>query len=78
MRNLFCFVSCQEKLILSIEQEILREHGRAARALANQGTPLSVCTILRDEEIYNFTEVRLVCIVSFFTFFCLFLTFFAS
>lgn len=46
----------REKLILSIEQEILREHGRAARALANQGTPLSVCTILRDEEIYNFTE----------------------
>ncbi|XP_053400907.1 ankyrin repeat domain-containing protein 12-like isoform X2 [Mercenaria mercenaria] len=46
----------REKLILSIEQEILREHGRAARAIANQGTPLSVCTILRDEEIYNFTE----------------------
>ncbi|KAL4235180.1 ankyrin repeat [Mactra antiquata] len=46
----------REKLILSIEQEILRVHGRAACALANQGTPLSVCAILRDEEIYNFTE----------------------
>lgn len=46
----------REKLILAIEQEILREHGRAARAIANQGTPLSMCTILRDQEIYNFTE----------------------
>lgn len=43
----------REKLMLSIEQEILRVHGRAARALANQSTPLSVCSILRDEEIYN-------------------------
>ncbi|XP_052230009.1 ankyrin repeat domain-containing protein 11-like isoform X1 [Dreissena polymorpha] len=46
----------REKVKLSIEQEILREHGRWARALVNQGTPLSVCTILREEEIYNFTE----------------------
>ncbi|XP_052816247.1 ankyrin repeat domain-containing protein 12-like isoform X2 [Mya arenaria] len=46
----------REKLMLSIEQEILREHGRWARVLANQGTPLSVCTVLRDEEIYNFME----------------------
>jgi hypothetical protein len=43
----------QEKLCLSIEQEVLRVHGRAARASANQTTPLSMCTILRDEEIYN-------------------------
>ena len=28
-------------------QEILRVHGRAARALANQSLPYSVCTILR-------------------------------
>merc|ERR1712226_362679 len=35
------------------EQEILRVHGRAARALANQSLPYSVCTILRDEEIYT-------------------------
>ncbi|XP_025835522.1 ankyrin repeat domain-containing protein 12 isoform X3 [Agrilus planipennis] len=43
----------KEKLVLSVEQEILRVHGRAARALANQSLPFSVCTILRDEEIYN-------------------------
>lgn len=39
--------------MLSIEQETIRVHGRAARALANQSIPLSVCTILKDEEIYN-------------------------
>ena len=43
----------KEKLVLSVEQEILRVHGRAARALANQSLPFSVCTILKDEEIYN-------------------------
>ena len=31
----------------------MRVHGRAARALANQSLPFSVCTILRDEEIYT-------------------------
>ncbi|KAJ8927506.1 hypothetical protein NQ314_020001 [Rhamnusium bicolor] len=41
----------KEKLVLSVEQEILRVHGRAARALANQSLPFSVCTILRDEEM---------------------------
>ncbi|KAL3859903.1 hypothetical protein ACJMK2_010087 [Sinanodonta woodiana] len=46
----------REKLRLSVEQEILREHGRAARALVNQIIPLSVCTILRDEEIYNILD----------------------
>lgn len=46
----------REKLMLSIEQEILRVHGRAARALANQGTPLSFCTILKDENIYTPVE----------------------
>ncbi len=39
--------------MLSIEQEILRVHGRAARAMKNQSTPLSMCAILRDEEVYN-------------------------
>ena len=39
--------------MLSIEQEMVREHGRAARTLANQTTPLSVCAVLRDAEIYN-------------------------
>lgn len=43
----------KEKLVLSVEQEILRVHGRAARALANQSMPFSVCTILKDEEVYN-------------------------
>ena len=32
-------------------------HGRAARALANQTVPYSVCTILRDEDIYNPSEL---------------------
>lgn len=43
----------KEKLVLAIEQEILRVHGQAARALANQPTPFSFCTILKDDEIYN-------------------------
>ena len=43
----------REKLTLSIEQEIVRVHNNAARALANQLQPFSVCTVLRDEEIYN-------------------------
>lgn len=43
----------KEKLVLAVEQEILRVHGRAARALANQHLPFSVCSILRDEEVYN-------------------------
>lgn len=43
----------REKLVLSVEQEILRVHGRAARALANQVLPFSACTMLRDQEVYN-------------------------
>lgn len=43
----------KNKLVLSVEQEILRVHGRAARALANQALPFSVCTLLKDEEVYN-------------------------
>ena len=43
----------RQKLVLSAEQEILRVHGRAARAMANQNVPFSVCSILKDEEIYN-------------------------
>lgn len=50
----------KEKLMLSIEQEMLREHARAARAQNNQSIPLSVCTILRDEEIYNLIEAEQV------------------
>ncbi|XP_023244960.1 uncharacterized transmembrane protein DDB_G0289901 [Copidosoma floridanum] len=43
----------KEKLVLSVEQEILRVHGKAARALANQSLPFSACTFLKDEEVYN-------------------------
>jgi len=43
----------KEKLVLSVEQEILRVHGRAARALANQPLPYSVCTFMRDENVYT-------------------------
>uniref|UniRef100_A0A336LPW3 CSON010164 protein n=1 Tax=Culicoides sonorensis TaxID=179676 RepID=A0A336LPW3_CULSO len=43
----------KEKLVLAVEQEILRVHGRAARALANQSLPFSVCSILKDQEVYN-------------------------
>ncbi|XP_041375498.1 ankyrin repeat domain-containing protein 11-like [Gigantopelta aegis] len=50
----------REKLVLSIEQEVLREHGRAARALANQSIPFSVCSILNDEDIYNLQEIEQV------------------
>lgn len=46
--------------MLAKEQEILREHARAARAIANQSQPLSVCTILREEEIYNLPELEQV------------------
>lgn len=46
----------QEKLVLMVEQETLRVHGRAARAMANQTVPFSVCTILKDEEVYNQLE----------------------
>lgn len=46
----------KEKLVLMVEQEILRVHGRAARAMANQTVPLSVCTVLKDEEVYSQLE----------------------
>ena len=39
--------------MLSNEQEIVRVHGRGARAMANQGTPFSFCSILRDENTFN-------------------------
>ena len=49
----------KEKLVLNVEQEIIRVHGRAARALANQPYPYSVCTILKDEEIYTPIDTQL-------------------
>jgi len=48
----------KEKLVLTVEQEIIRVHGRAARALSNQPFPYSVCTVLRDEEIYTPIQAR--------------------
>ncbi|KAK3086512.1 hypothetical protein FSP39_019448 [Pinctada imbricata] len=47
----------REKLVLSKEQELVREHGKAARAQVNQAVPFSVCIVLRDEEIYNTNEI---------------------
>lgn len=46
----------REKLCLSYEQEILRVHGRAALAVANQTVPYSFCSIIKDDEIYNMIE----------------------
>lgn len=43
----------KEKSQLSIEQEILRVHCKAAQKLANQSQPFSVSTILKDEEVYS-------------------------
>lgn len=43
-----------------MEQERIREHGRAARAMANQSLPLSVCTILKNEEIYHAMDAEQV------------------
>ncbi|UYV80211.1 ANKRD12 [Cordylochernes scorpioides] len=46
----------REKLTLAREQEILRVHARAARAAVNQSVPLSVCSVIKDMEIYNVLE----------------------
>jgi ankyrin repeat domain-containing protein 11/12 len=43
----------KEKMVLSKEQEILRVHCKAAQMIANQSQPFSVCTILKDEEVYS-------------------------
>lgn len=49
-------IYCQEKLIVSNEQEVLRVHYRAARTLANQTLPFSACTVLLDAEVYNMPQ----------------------
>lgn len=54
--NCICFLSLQEKLIVSNEQEVLRVHYRAARTLANQTLPFSACTVLLDAEVYNMPQ----------------------
>jgi len=43
----------REKLVLAIEPEILRCYTRAARSSASHQVPLSACSVLKDEEIYN-------------------------
>lgn len=43
----------KEKLSLNVEQEILRVHTKAARSISYQPAPYSVCTLIKDEEIYN-------------------------
>nr|CAB3221735.1 ankyrin repeat domain-containing protein 11 [Phallusia mammillata] len=43
----------REKLIISCEQEIMREHCRAARTIQNQQVPYSACAVLMDNEVYN-------------------------
>lgn len=42
---------------MCVEQEILRVHSRAARELVNQPLPFSVCTILKDQEVYNINNI---------------------
>ena len=42
--------------MLAAEQDIVRVYGRAARALANQNVPFSVCTVLKNQEVYNMPE----------------------
>ncbi|KAH8405405.1 hypothetical protein KR222_011359 [Zaprionus bogoriensis] len=43
----------REKLCLNVEQEIIRVHSKAARSISGQAAPYSVCTFLKDDEIYN-------------------------
>lgn len=43
----------KEKLCLNVEQEIIRIHSKAARSMAYQSFPFSVCTYIKDEEVYN-------------------------
>lgn len=45
-----------DKLRLCYEQETLRLRTRMAHAAAQQLVPLSVCTYLKDEELYNLVE----------------------
>ncbi|XP_017043102.1 ankyrin repeat domain-containing protein 12 [Drosophila ficusphila] len=43
----------REKLCLNVEQEIIRVHSKAARSISGQPAPYSVCTYLKDDEVYN-------------------------
>lgn len=48
----------QDKMRLTIEQEYLRLYCRAAHANSGKTLPLSVCTFLKDEELYNLMELE--------------------
>lgn len=48
----------QEKLILTAQQDTLRLYNRAEMYKKNQTMPLSVCTYLKDEELYNKLELE--------------------
>ncbi|XP_065720724.2 ankyrin repeat domain-containing protein 11 [Drosophila suzukii] len=43
----------REKLCMNVEQEIIRVHSKAARSISGQPAPYSVCTYLKDDEVYN-------------------------
>lgn len=43
----------KEKLCLNVEQEIIRIHSKAARSMSCQTVPFSVCTYIKDGEVYN-------------------------
>ena len=48
----------QEKLCMVVQQETLRLYNRADMYKKNQTMPLSVCTYLKDEELYNKLELE--------------------
>ncbi|CAF3960827.1 unnamed protein product [Rotaria sordida] len=49
----------RDKLILSHEQEVLRLYGNATRSSVNQDIPLSYCSLLKDNEVYNNPSIQL-------------------
>ena len=48
----------QDKLCMVVQQETLRLYNRADMYKKNQTMPLSVCTYLKDEELYNKLELE--------------------
>lgn len=46
----------QERIIITFEQEVIRIYNRSSQMQSNQVLPKSVCTFLKDEEVYNLTE----------------------
>lgn len=43
----------REKLVLAMEPEVMRCYAQAARQNVSQLPPLSACSVLKDQEIYN-------------------------